>query len=253
MYCPKCGTLNPDDVQTCNDCGVALTEPSKELESKTSGLAVGSLIMGILSAFTCFITALPAIICGIVALVKIGRSRGQLKGTGLAVMGIALPAIIAPFVIGFLAALLMPALTQVKYLAQRTVCSKNMQCLSVATMVYMNGYEDKFPTTDKWCDLLIKYADVSERSFRCPLDPEGSFSYAFNKNLDGLTADVRADVVMIFEARPGRNTAGGPELLISNRHPSKNNSSFGGCNIIYVDGHVEFVNADDIDDLKWTP
>ncbi|MHC4309729.1 MAG: DUF4190 domain-containing protein, partial [Planctomycetota bacterium] len=56
--------------------------------SKTSRLAIASLVLAILSPFTCYITAIPAIIMGIVVLVKIPQSRGQLKGTGLAISAV---------------------------------------------------------------------------------------------------------------------------------------------------------------------
>ncbi|MHC4656476.1 MAG: protein kinase domain-containing protein [Planctomycetota bacterium] len=65
---------------------------------KTSRLAIASLVLAILSPFTCYITAIPAIIMGIVVLVKIPQSRGQLKGTGLAISAIALPVVLVVLV-----------------------------------------------------------------------------------------------------------------------------------------------------------
>ena len=255
MYCRKCGAQNADDANSCMNCGSALTEgpaPS-DAEKKTSGLAIASLVLGILSPLTCLITALPAVICGIIGLVKISSSKGQLKGIGLAVTGIALPIIVLPVVVIALA-VTMPALNVAKRTAQRVVCAQNMKGLSMAIMVYADDYEGRLPTADQWCDLLTEHADVSKKSLRCPIEPEGSFSYAFNRNLDGLTtADVGADVVLLFESEPGRNMTGGQEILKTNRHPARDRASFGGSNVAFTDGHVEFVNADKIPKLKWIP
>lgn len=255
MHCQKCGAQNADDANSCMSCGSALTSGAAPSGAgkKTSGLATASLVLGILSPLTCLITALPAIICGIIGLVKISSSKGRLKGIGFAVTGIALPIVVLP-VVAMALAVTMPALAKAKQMAQRVVCSANMKGLSMAIMVYADDYEGRFPTADQWCDLLMEHADVSNRSLQCPISPEGSFSYAFNRNLDGLTTDkVDPDVVMLFESEPGRNMTGGPELLKTNRHPSSKRSSFGGCNIAFLDGHIEFVNADKMSELKWLP
>lgn len=256
MYCRKCGAQNADDANSCMSCGSALASGAvpSGAGKKTSGLATASLVLGILSPLTCLITALPAVICGIIGLVKISSSKGRLKGIGFAVTGIALPIIVLP-VFAMALAVAMPFLTGVKHLAQRKLCAQNMKQISLAIMLYAEDYEGEFPTADQWCDLLEPYIGNSARTVtRCPIEPESSFSYAFNQNLDGLTTDkVGADVVTLFESEPGRNMTGGPELLKTNRHPSSKRSSFGGCNIGFVDGHVEFVNADRISQLKWIP
>ncbi|MBN2182738.1 MAG: zinc-ribbon domain-containing protein, partial [Sedimentisphaerales bacterium] len=62
MYCPKCGTQNPDNAQSCNSCGAVLTPPSpagvlgtppqgvpdgaygEPIVPKTSGLAITALV-----------------------------------------------------------------------------------------------------------------------------------------------------------------------------------------------------------------
>jgi len=84
MRCPKCGTENQDGAQICNSCGRHLKNDTSEkpvAKPKTSKLAVASFILS-------FLAGIPAIIFGIVALVKIARSAGRLKGNGLAIAGI---------------------------------------------------------------------------------------------------------------------------------------------------------------------
>lgn len=51
---------------------------------------MASFVLGLLSLFCVCVTALPGIICGFIGLSKIGESNGQLKGRGLAILGIVL-------------------------------------------------------------------------------------------------------------------------------------------------------------------
>ena len=60
---------------------------------KTSGLAVASLICGIAGLCTCGVGGLVGLVLGIVALVKIGQSQGQMGGQGLAIAGILVSAL----------------------------------------------------------------------------------------------------------------------------------------------------------------
>ena len=248
MYCPKCGTENPDDVQLCRSCSWVLTSISTVAPSpdaKTSGLAITSLVLGILSIFTLFLTALPAIILGIISIFKIEKSAGQLKGKGLAIAGIAVPAASLP-IVALLMGILMPALSRVRMIAQRQVCATNMASLGKAMLIYTNVYDNKFPTSSKWCDLLIERAEVPELIFRCKGACEGPCNYAINKNIEGLGAKAPPDMVLLFETSAGWNQAGGPEILSTNNHRSE------GCNILFVDSHVQFVKTEDINNLKWT-
>ena len=256
MYCQKCNAQNPDDANSCVSCGSALTggAVSSGAEKKTSGLAIASLVLGILSPLTCLITALPAVICGIISLVKIGSSKGQLKGIGLAVTGIALPIVVLP-VVAMVLAIAMPAVSRAKQVAERVVCAQNMKQINLAIHLYTVENDNQFPTAKEWYDLIELYIGKSAREItRCPVESQGTFSYAFNQNLDGLTTEeVEPDVVMLFESEPGRNMTGGPQLVKTNRHPASDRASFGGCNIAFFDGRVEFVNADRIPKLKWIP
>lgn len=248
MYCPKCGTQNPDVALVCSSCSAVLSGASTQAQmpvTKTSGLAIAALVLAILSPFTCFITAVPAIIMGIIALVMIPQSRGQLKGTGLAITGIVLPIVLVPLVPCFMG-VLMPALVRVRQIAFRMVCGQNMSGLGMAMLIYANDYDDEFPTQTEWCDLLMKYADVPREQFRCKGALEGPCNYAMNKNVWNFSKrDVPPDMVVLFETGPGWNQVGGPEMLTTDNHQGE------GCNILFADNHVEFVKTEDLDKLKW--
>jgi len=58
-------------------------------EVKTSKSAIWSLICGIAGLILC-LPSIPAVILGIIALVNISKSKGLLKGTGMAIAGLIL-------------------------------------------------------------------------------------------------------------------------------------------------------------------
>ena len=145
MYCPKCGTENPDEVQFCGACGGILTPAptaAEQITIKTSGLAITSMILGILSLFTCALTAIPSIICGIISLIKIEKSGGKITGKGFAISGIILPVATLPIL---LMAILMPALSRVRQNAFRMVCGTNLSGIGKAMMLYANDFDDELP------------------------------------------------------------------------------------------------------------
>ena len=253
MYCQKCGTENPEGAQLCQSCNWVLASNSTVApgpDAKTSGLAIAALVLMILSFFTFFLTAIPAIICGIVALVKIEKSNGRLKGKGLAITGIAAPAALLP--LALLMGILMPALGRVRGLAQEIACGANIRVLGRAMMIYANDNDGNYPTASKWCDLLTEYSDteysdyVNEKKFQCQAASEGPCNYAMNKNIEKLGEDIPPDIVLLFESPPGWNQSGGPELLTTENHQGD------GCNIFFGDGHVSLIKSKDTIYLKWT-
>ena len=250
MYCPKCRAQNPDVARICSSCHAVLTPPTAQAPispAKTSGLAIAALVLAILSPFTCFISAIPAIILGIVSLVKISQSRGQLKGVGFAVTGIALPVVLVPFV-ALLMGIFMPALARVRQLALRTHCAANLNQIGIMMLMYANENDDKFPIADRWCELLIEHAGAKRSTFHCEASaaPPHTCSYAMNKNLENFDkGNAPPDMVLLFETKPGWNQVGGPELLTTDNHQGD------GCNVLFVDCHVRFIKTKDLDKLKW--
>ena len=255
--------------------------PAQPLQSspvRTSRLAIASFVMGLVSLVICVlwpILFLPAIICGIVALVKISGSNGSLKGKGYAITGIILPAVMAillPFLAMF-AAIMMPALNKAKDIAQRTVCLTNLNGLGAAMTIYANDNNGQLPPADRWCDLLISKGKVSPKSLVCPDSDavEGESSYAININAAGKKLDqLPADMVLLFETNEGKeagprteiidarashpvypkrwNQAGVPQIM---RMEHEDNGR-PGCNIVFADGHVAFISGDELQKLRWT-
>jgi hypothetical protein len=169
---------------------------------KTSGLAIAALVLGILSFFTFGITAIPAIILGIISLVRIEKSGGRITGRGFAIAGIAVP------VLGLLPLMgvLLPAMFKTRQTDFRMVCGTNLSRIGKAMLIYSNDYDDKLPRaggrnsvwssrTPNWRAtnryqayglspdgsggqanitssfyFLVKYAEVTPKSFICKGD-----------------------------------------------------------------------------------
>ena len=153
-------------------------------------------------------------------------------------------------------AVLIPAFSKTKEIAQRVVCESNLKTLTKVMTVYAGDYNTQYPIpSEKWCDILLgikgfeKY-DLSQNTFRCPADPKGSFSYAVNENTYKMKWHTLADgsMVLLFESNLGRNGIGGLEDVVL--HHNKDGQL--GCHIVFADSHIEFVTEDRIADLQWT-
>ena len=154
LQCPKCGKENPDDAQLCRSCSWVLTSTSitaQNPDAKTSGLAITALILASLSFFTFFITIIPAIILGIISLVKIEKSGGQLKGRGLAIAGIAVPAALVPFAL--MLGILIPALARVRKQAKTVMCQSNLKQWGAVFSMYASDNDGYFFEDDELAGL----------------------------------------------------------------------------------------------------
>ena len=207
--CKRCGAKfiisRPTDSQQASPPAIPLQQDAATTaEVRTSGLAIASFVLGILSIFTLCLTAVPAIVLGIVGLVKVEKSGGRLTGRAFAILGIVIPVVIAPLFP--MAAILLPALARVRELSQRVVCGTNLSGIVRAMQVY-SGDDDvgRFPraghsngvwgNTRDWSAatpqgafgdppgsagisaslyLLIKGDYMSPKQFVCPSDAGGS-------------------------------------------------------------------------------
>jgi prepilin-type processing-associated H-X9-DG protein len=217
---------------------------------KMSGMAITSLVLGILGIVTCGITALAGLILGIVAMVKVKNSGGKLGGGGLALAGTIVSGILLFFIpLMILPAMLLPALAQAKQKAQQVICMNNEKQLALAVMIYSSDHTNHLPSAANWCD-AIKPTAGSEKIFKCPaVNSTSRCDYAFNAKLDGMgTGKVNPQTVLIFESNGGWNASGGPELL-----PAKARHLRKFYVVAFADGHVEAVNQSRLTALRWDP
>ena len=113
------------------------------LNVRTSGLAIASLVCGILSLLT-GVTALLGLPLGIFALIRIRNSKGEFKGSGLAIAGIVCSCI-GGLMLMVLVLMLMPALGKAKSRANRIKCVSNLKQISTSLKSYASDNDDNFP------------------------------------------------------------------------------------------------------------
>jgi Domain of unknown function (DUF4190) len=214
--------------------------------SKMSGLAIASLIFGILGLCGGF-TAIFGLILGIIAIVKINNSKGELAGFGVALAGTIVSAVFL-LMIPIFAAMLLPALAAAKARAQTINCVSNERQLALAIEIYAGNNSNHFPAATNWCDAIK--SSMTPNVFKCPAaDSAGPCDYAFNAALGGMDASkVDHRTVMIFESDAGWDASGGPDLLATSRHRGQHITV-----VAFADGSVQEVRQASLNDLRWNP
>jgi len=119
--------------------------------------------------------------------------------------------------------------------------------LGVAIQFYAREYDNKYPNADKWCDLLLQHGDGGAREewFVCrgalKKGNQKRCHYAINPHAE---PNSPGDMVLLFETKGGWNQFGGPGLLTFENHGGK------GCNVLFNDGHIEFVKTERLSEFK---
>jgi Protein of unknown function (DUF1559)/Domain of unknown function (DUF4190) len=107
----------------------------------TSELASVSRVLGISSIICSYLTGLPAVVLGIIALVRIYQSRGRLLGTGMAVTGIGFGSLAPALVF----ALIYPAIQAKREAAWRLQSGNNLKAIGLALHNYHDVGNQGFP------------------------------------------------------------------------------------------------------------
>jgi len=228
------------------------TQEQKPKISKLTILSLGFTVISVVCFLSLFFTAayiakilfLLSIILtatlSTVSIFKIKLSGGKLKDMGLPIIGgIIIPVILVGIISAGIA--LGKAMDSVTAVAKLGTCKKELETLGKALQAYSTDFGGKYPTADKWCDLLVQHTDVNKTSFG-KFVADGHSNYAINPHAKPNSPN---DIVLLFENEGLWNQAGGKELLaFENKEPK-------GCMILFNDGHVEFVKTSKIDELKW--
>lgn len=128
---------------------------------------------------------------------------------------------------------------------KRMVCLSNLHMLTISFYIYQEE-NSQYPVPDQWCDKIQYFEEGVHNYFLCPLDEVGPCSYAMNENIPADATELPDDLVILFESAPGWNQVGGPDDVVTDRHKNP------GANIAFADGTVEFIEAEDIPNLRWT-
>jgi len=217
---------------------------------KTSGLAVTSLVLGILGLFTCGITAFLGLIFGIVGLMKIKGSGGTLSGGGMAIAGIVISGVFLLLMPFISLAMLLPVLAGAHERARTINCVSNEKQLALAVQIYSGDNANHFPPAATWCD-AIKTNVGSGNVFKCPAaNPADQCDYAFNAALGGMDeGNINPHTVMIFESDAGWNGNGGAELMVT---PARH--LHGRIYVVaFADGSVQEIRQSQLNTLRWNP
>jgi hypothetical protein len=254
MLCPRCGKENPEEQTLCSACGAPLSqaggraplgglpeaagpprEPSgQSAPSRTSGLAIASLVVGIVGLLTVVVPVLVALPLGIIALVQIGRSQGRLSGKGPAIAGICLGGcsllLLAP-----MAAMVFPVLMRARESARKVQCMANVKQLAIELQMYQSDW-GVLPDGATRSESTADYARGLEH-YVCPSAAELRCGYAYNSalsRLDPATIASPEQTVALFESDRGWNAAGDQSLLCPKpRHLRGDNWGF-------ADGHAKW-------------
>jgi type IV pilus assembly protein PilA len=159
LNCPRCGATVSEYSQFCSNCGNAIspvqlapanvsTPAMPNAQQKTSGMAIASLVCGILNVFP--LSAI-AIVLGHVSLTQIKKSAGRMQGRGLAIAGLVLGylGIVAiPFIL-IIAAIAIPNLLRAKIAANEASAAHSVRMVATAE----RAYAAQHPTEGFTCNL----------------------------------------------------------------------------------------------------
>jgi len=154
---------------------------------KTCGLAIWSLVLGILSFF-CFslFSAIPGVICGHKALTRIKSSGGALTGEGMAIGGLVtgyLGIAWALFVIPMLLAIAIPNFVRARTTAQQNACINNLRSIDRAKNQWAMELHKKNTDTPAATDLQPYMGRGTAGTLPiCPNDPAQTFATSYSIN-----------------------------------------------------------------------
>ena len=151
----------------------AFQSPAPLAPPKNCGMAIASLVCGVLSMTCCgFFTGIPAIILGHLAKTKIKQSQNSLSGEGLALAGLILGYVnlaLSIILIPIYAAIAIPAFVQAQDNVKKMRCINNLQFIDSAKQQWAvaNNFSKQAGEGPTWNDLLAPDKGYLKRSPTC--------------------------------------------------------------------------------------
>lgn len=189
-----------------------------------TGLAVTTLVLGILGLLSCFPAGLAAIVTGIIALSRISSEPHRYGGRGMAIGGLVCggASLLLIPVFALMISILLPSLSRARELSKRLVCQANMQSIGTTMMIYANDYPGQ------GCPPVLTFVtsgDITQQQTVCPSSQLGTSNYVFLP----LPDSAGGDTVWAYE-------------------PKSNHGGEGG-NVLFADGHASFFHSNEYDRL----
>lgn len=198
------------------------------MEQKSSGLAITSMVLGIVSCL-CMgpLAGIPAIILGIIALSKVKAGVGE--GKGMAITGVVTGFLGSTIIfIAILSAMLLPALSQAKENARRISCASNLKGIGLALRMYSMDNNEQFPPEDGAAGLeYLRKGGYLENAkiYVCPSCD----------TVPAAPGEPLTEETVDYVYRGGLSESDSVDLgLICDK--AENHRNYG--NILYLDGHV---------------
>lgn len=147
MTCPQCQLPNPVGTSYCARCGAPLQAAQRPpmggmvaAAGESKGMAITALVLGILSPLLAcvgvgFVTALVAVILGIVAMVKANKAPGVYGGKGLAIAGTILGGLTL-VALPIVAAIAIPSLLRARVSANEAMAIGDIRTVISAEAAY---------------------------------------------------------------------------------------------------------------------
>jgi hypothetical protein len=135
---------------------------------------------------------------------------------------------------------------QVRPFQLRADCARNLRELYGALLSAKEA--TSYPTPEEWCDAVMRKArlhDLDRSYTKGPFECPGArrSDYAINV---WCRPDSSGKTVLFFEATPGWNQCGGPELFTFDNHDPR-----GGL-VLLNDGTVKFIRTqEELKQLRW--
>jgi predicted Zn finger-like uncharacterized protein/prepilin-type processing-associated H-X9-DG protein len=213
------------DPQAYEPPSAMLMQGVPGMQQKTSGMAIASLVCGIL--FCLPFCGLLAIIFGIIGINQ--TKPGMARGRGMAIAGTILGGL--GMVVGVLAVLisiLLPSLNRAREIANRAKCASNMHQIGQAILLYQNSNNQAYPPD---LTTLWKNEQLSGSVFVCPSSNDTPAA-----GPDQLTSGGHLSYVYVApDFQPGAMT---PVL-----YENSTDHAHDGTNILFGDGHVAWYST----------
>ena len=251
--CPACGSIFEIPVGSSTENSPAGLTPqaeqpavpgggasSEEPDRRRCRSAVASMVLGILGfvsgffvgGFLALLMGLAAVPLGVVALVKIRRSRGVLAGKALAIAGLCIGLVTMVLGAGALVSLSAagpggsglppPKQPGARAQARQLHCRANLHRIGVAIFSYAQDHDDRFPQS---LEVLVEKGYLENAEFlQCP----------------GRKEHLKCDFLLVpYETL---KQAG----LWTTAFDRKENHGGFGRNVLFADGSTKWVAEEDL-------
>ena len=183
-----------------------------------------SLLLGILALVWLPVVGFLAAVTGVVTLVRIKRQPHRHAGRLIVIMGLVFGTFGALGTCSFLLSSFLPAYSRARELSNRLVCASNMKAVGTAMNVYLTSYEGDRGAMLDW---LVEKGHLTRDQIVCPSSGLAISNYVF------------------VPPSPDRPVANRTVVMYE---PLSNHNGEGG-NMLFADGHAEFVRAVRYDEM----